>query len=465
MSDVTVLNLGKTPARTVLMLSWPAIAEQFLVSMASLIDTAMVGSLGPSATASVAINVSTLWLIEGFSTALSAGFMYVIAHSLGEGNVSYAKQAAKQAITTSLFLGTITMIIAELISPYLCIWLGGKAEIYNDARMYLSILGFGMIFKSLTIILSSVLRAAGNTKTPLRINIAANLINIAGNFLLINSTRTMTVAGRSFTMWGAGLGVSGAAAATAISQFVSGVLLLIAMYRAATPIRLDIRGSYSLTKNIMSKVIKISVPVAMERMTLSLGQIVLTSIISSAGTIALAVHQLVNQCESMMYLPAYGFASSATTLVGQSLGAGDGKLADRFARLLFIINTAFILIICVPMFIFSGQVISLFTPSAETIALGDIALKINAGTEPLFAITVVMGGICRGSGDVKFPLFLSLGGMWLIRLTLAFIFTHFFGFGVIGVEAALGIDVTVRGLLCIHRLLSKKWNPLAKTAA
>ncbi len=461
MSDVTVLNLGKTPTRTVLKLSWPAIVEQFLVSIASLIDTAMVGSLGPTATAAVAINVSTLWLIEGFSTALSAGFMYVIAHSIGKGDIPDAKQAAKQAVTASFLLGTITMIIVELISPYLCLWLGGEAEIYNDARMYLSILGFGMIFKSLTIIMSSVLRCAGNTKTPLRINVTANLINIIGNFLLINSTRTLTVAGHSFTMWGAGLGVPGAGLATIISQAVSGIFLLIALYVANTPIKLKIRGGYRLTKDTMSQVIKISLPVAMERITISLGQIVLTSIISSAGTIALAVHQLVNQCESLMYLPAYGFASSATTLVGQSLGAGDGELATKFARLLFIINTVFIMIICIPMFIFSAQIISLFTPSAETVALGDIGLKINAGTEPLFALTIVMGGICRGSGDVKFPLFLSLGGMWLIRLTLAFIFTRYCGFGVIGIEAALGIDVSIRGLLCIHRLLSEKWNPLS----
>ena len=91
MSDSTVLNLGKTPARTVLMLSWPAIAEQFLISAASLIDTAMVGSLGPIATAAVSINVSTVWLAEGFSTALSAGFMYIIAHSIGEGNLDKSR--------------------------------------------------------------------------------------------------------------------------------------------------------------------------------------------------------------------------------------------------------------------------------------------------------------------------------------------------------------------------------------
>ena len=127
MSESTVLNLGKTPARTVLMLSWPAIVEQFLVSMASLIDTAMVGSLGPQATASVAINTSTIWLIEGFFTALSAGFMYIVAHSIGEGKLDMAKTAARQSITSALILGLFIMAAVEAISPYLCVWLGGEA--------------------------------------------------------------------------------------------------------------------------------------------------------------------------------------------------------------------------------------------------------------------------------------------------------------------------------------------------
>ncbi len=459
MADVTVLNLGKTPTRTVLKLSWPAIVEQFLISMASLIDTAMVGSLGPNATAAVAINISTIWLLEGLSTALSAGFMYVVAHSLGERNTHYAKRAVRQSITSALILGTAIMLLVELIAPFLCIWLGGEKAIYSSARSYLTIIGFGAIFKSLTIVLSSVLRAAGNTKTPLRINIAANLINIIGNFMLIYSTRQIVIGQHSFNVWGAGLGVSGAATSTAFSQFVSGMLLLTALYRVNTPIKLKIKGDYRLSKKLISKVISISIPVAMERVTICLGQIVLTRIISSVGTIALAVHQLVNQCESMMYLPAYGFAASGTTLIGQSIGASDMKKADEFAKILFIVNTIFIACLCIPIFIFARQIMTLFTPSAETIALGDIALKITAATEVLFSLTVVMGGICRGSGDVKFPLFLSLGGMWIIRLLPAYIFANVLGFGVIGVETAIGIDVSIRGLICIIRLKSGKWKP------
>ena len=459
MSESTVLNLGKTPARTVLMLSWPAIVEQFLVSMASLIDTAMVGSLGPQATASVAINTSTIWLIEGFFTALSAGFMYIVAHSIGEGKLDMAKTAARQSITSALILGLFIMAAVEAISPYLCVWLGGEAEIYYDARNYFSIIGFGMIGKSLTIVLSSVMRAAGNTKLPLRVNIAANVINIVGNNFLIYESRNVSVFGLSFFMPGAGLGVSGAAMSTSLSQTVSGVLLLVSLFIVKTPIKLTFKGNYKITRNMLSKALKISVPVALERCTLCGGQIVLTRIISSVGTIALAVHQLANQCESIMYLPAYGFASSGTTLIGQSLGANKPEKAEKFANLLFIINLIFIVALCVPIFIFAEQIIALFTPSAETIELGNIALKIIAATEPLFTLTVVMGGICRGSGDVKFPLILSFFGMWIIRIIPAAVFVWIFGFGVITIEAIIGIDVTIRGLICVYRLKSGKWKP------
>lgn len=460
MSDATVLNLGKTPSRTVLKLSWPAIAEQFLISMASLIDTAMVGSLGPIATAAVSINVSTIWLAEGFSTALSAGFMYMIATSIGEGNLDNARSATRQSITASILLGAITSIIILLISPHLCIWLGGKPEVYNDARNYLTFIGYGMIFKAMTIILSSSLRAAGNMKAPLRINIVANLLNVIGNFILIYPTRSISLFGNTFIMPGVGLGVEGAAISTSLSYLISAFMLLVSLYIVNTPAKLTFKGSYLFTIKIMKRVIKISIPVALERITLCLGQIVLTKLLSGAGTIALAVHQLVNQCESLMYLPAYGFASSGTTLIGQSIGANKSKMADDFAKTLFIINEIFILIICIPMFIFAGPIISLFTPSAETVELGIIALRITAASEPLFALTVVMGGICRGSGDVKFPLIISLGGMWFIRLTLAFLFSHILDYGLIGIEIALAIDVSIRGIVCIWRLKSGKWNPL-----
>ncbi len=459
MSDVTVLNLGKTPATTVLKLSWPAITEQCLISMASLIDTAMVSSLGPSATAAVAINVSTIWLLEGFSTALSAGFMYVIAHSLGERKVTYAKRAVREALTSTIILGLILTLIVELMSPFLCTWLGGADEIYQSARSYISIIGFGMLFKSLTIVLSSILRAAGNTKIPLRINIISNLVNIIGNFFLIYGTRQIYLSQTSFTIFGANLGVSGAAYATTFSHIVSCVLLLVSIYIAQTPIKLRIKGDYRITKSLLSRVLKISFPVAAERTALCFGQIALTKILSSVGTIALAVHQLANQCESIMYLPAYGFASSATTLIGQSLGAKEFKKTDAFAKTLFIINTIFMVALCVPIFIFSKNIISLFTPSTETIALGSIALKINAATEPLFTLTVVMGGICRGSGDVKFPLILSLCGIWLLRIIPAYIITNIFAFGIIGIELAVGFDVSIRGLICILRLKSGKWKP------
>ncbi|MCI1958552.1 MAG: MATE family efflux transporter [Clostridia bacterium] len=459
MVDSTVLNLGKTPANTVFKLSWPAIAEQLLTSMASLIDTAMVSSAGAAATASVAINVSTVWLLNGMFTALSAGYMYIVAHSIGEQRIERACDAARESITASALIGLVLMILVELIiAPNFPVWLGGSDEIIPDARSYMHILGFAMVSQAFTVVFSDVIRGAGNTRLPLLANFIGNICNIIGNFLLIFDTRMVTFFDNSYTLWGAGLGVSGAAISTSMSQTVSGVILFAALFLANTPIKLKFKGDYKLKYQTTIRMLRISIPVLIERMTICVGQVILTGIISGAGTIGLAVHQLVNQVESILYLPAYGFATTATTLVGQSLGANNEKKADEFVHIICVANTLMLIGVCIVVFIFAKQIIAILTPNAEVVRLGNIGLKITAATEPFFAISVVMGGICRGSGDVKFPLIVSLVGMWILRLFPAYLLAFTFGFGVIGIEAAIGFDVTLRGFACVLRLKSGKWK-------
>jgi len=460
MPDSTVLDLGKTPAETVFLLSWPAIAEQLLTSMASLIDTAMVSSAGAVATASVAINVSTIWLLNGIFTSLSAGYMYIVAHSIGEQRAKRACDATRQSVTASLITGAVLMILVELIiAPNLSVWLGGAAEIIPDAKAYLHIIGFAMIFQAFTIVFSAVIRGAGNTRLPLLANFIGNICNIIGNTLLIFKPHHVDLFGLSFNMYGAGLGVRGAAISTAVSQIISGLILLCALYKIKAPIKLKLKGDYRLKYATTVRMLRISIPVLLERMTICVGQIILTAIISGAGTVALAVHQLINQVESILYLPAYGFASTATTLVGQSLGAAKRDRAKEFVRIICIANTLMLTGICIVVFIFAKGIIGILTPNAEVVRLGNIGLKITAATEPLFAMSVVMGGVCRGSGDVKFPLVVSLVGMWVLRLFPAYLLAFTFGGGVIGIEAAIGFDVSIRGIACIWRLKSHRWLP------
>ncbi len=444
---------------TIMRLAWPAILEQFLVCMATLIDTAMVGSIGAIATAAVAVNISTVWLINGFSTALSAGFSYLISHAVGEGDPKKIRRITCQAISCAVILGACLSLGVEMVCRPLPRWLGAATDVIPQAQRYIMILGFGLIPQAFSVVVSSLFRSSGNTRIPLAANLTSNFANVIGNFLLIYPGRTITFCNLQFFMPGAGLGVAGAAFSTTLSHFLLAFILLYMLSAKETPIRLPLlHSSYRVDLITFQRMWKISFPVLLERLTLTSGQIALTAMISSLGTVSLAAHYLTNQTEGLLYLPAYGFSYTATALIGQSLGAKRTDLADKFAFHICLIGSAVITAACIPVFFLSGPIIRLFSSDPQVIALGTQTLAIAAATELFFSFFVITCGICRGSGDVRFSLMISIIGMWGFRIGLVWLATRPLKAGVAGVWIAIAIDCAIRMVLCIWRLKSGKWK-------
>ena len=458
------LLLGKSIPETILRLSGPAILEQFLICLASLVDTAMVGSIGAAATASVAVNISSVWLINGCITALSVGFSFLVSHSVGEQDPIKTEQAVRQSITASVTLGALLTTVVLAIHRALPRILGAGPDVLPGAQTYMGIIGLGLIGQTLGVVLSAVLRSAGDTKTPMAANLASNLLNVIGNFFLIYPARQIALpfaGGPLIPLWGAGLGIKGAAIATSLSQYALAAMLLYAICHAPTPAKIRLRGDYRFRRRTLRSLFRIGIPVLLERVTLCLGQISLTAMISGLGTIPLAAHYLTSQTEGLLYLPAYGFAYTGTTLIGQSLGAKDKKLAARFARDICIISTVVILAACIPVYGAAGAIIRLFSKDAGVAQLGTLTIKIAAATEIFFSFFLVACGICRGAGDVKFPLAVSLIGMWGLRIGLVWLVTHMLHWGVAGVWIAIAADCFVRSCLFLWRLLSGKWMDAA----
>lgn len=454
------LSLGKSIPKTIIQLSIPSIIEQFLICLATLADTAMVGSIGAAATASVAISTSTIWLINGIITALSVGASYLVSHAIGEGDRDKTESSVRQSLTASILVGLCLTILVMIIYKPLPRWLGAEPEVIPNAQIYFQIIGFGLIPQTISVVLSAILRSAGNTKLPLYCNLGSNMLNVIGNFFLIYPSRSMTLpfAGDlSLPVWGADLGIRGAAIATTGSRYALALILFYHIVNTQTAARISLSGNYRFRRETVRSLVHISIPVMLERNTLCLGQIALTAMISGLGTVPLAAHYLTNQTEGLLYLPAYGFAYTATTLIGQSLGAQDKELAERFARDICIISTIAIILACIPVYLFAGAIISLFTNDAQVLHLGTMTLKIAAATEIFFSFFIVASGIFRGSGDVKFPLVVSLTGMWGFRIGLVWMVVYVLKWGVVGVWIAIAFDCFIRTLLCLWRLLSRKW--------
>ncbi|HKM28356.1 MAG TPA: MATE family efflux transporter, partial [Anaerovoracaceae bacterium] len=204
---INPLDNSISQRRIVLIMAWPVIVEQILQTLVNYIDTAMVGSLGVEATASVSINTTLIWLINGIIMGLSTGFSVPIAQAVGEGNQEKAKAIIRQAVIGMLAFGACATLIIECICvPFHAHIMGAEEAIVAPAQHYLAIIGISIVFEVFLAVSSAIVRGMGNTKTPMFYNILLNCINVAMNFLFIYPTRMMDIFGHSVKIYGFGMG-------------------------------------------------------------------------------------------------------------------------------------------------------------------------------------------------------------------------------------------------------------------
>lgn len=453
-----LLDGSRSPARTIWMLAWPVILDQSFNTMVNYIDSAMVGSLGAVATAAVGSNSSTIWLVHGIMYAFGAAFAVLAARQIGAGNIKGVQHTVRQALLAILGFSVVVTTLMRSVAYKLPVWIGVDAQVVPDAGLYMSYIAAAYPFTILFAYMANLIRSSGDTRSPLISNIITNVANVIGNFFLIFPTRQVVAFGDEFTIYGAGLGVEGAAISTAGATVLSALILFGVLIFKDSPLRTPFRGvSWKVDWTVMRQVFKLGTPLALERATLNVGQIVLTVLVTRIGTVSLAAHHLAITAESITYMPVSGFSMAATTLVAQSLGAQRKDLALDYAKrslrwgILLMSGTGLL------MYVFSRQLMSFFTPDLQVIALGSRVLRIEAFAEPFFAMSIVVSGILRGAGDTKWPFINSLIGMWAVRLVPASILILVFGFGLEAAWMCMVADLVVRGLLNYRRYRLGSW--------
>lgn len=439
----------------ILVLAWPAILENVMITMVQYVDTAMVGSMGSTATAAVGLVSTSVWLFGGLFGASAVGFSVQVAQYLGAGEIVEAKKVTWQAFRFVWIFGVAVGAVCVGLSFPLPMLLGADEAIRPGASLYFRIIACAMPFTLGSNMFSAILRCAGDTKTPMFLNILINVLNVTLNFLFIYPTRPMMFFGQEVTVWGAGWGVGGAAFASACSTATVCVLFTLVIFRKDSPIRISLRERYRFEKKCLLTVWRLGLPVALERITMSFAQVVITGIISRIGTVAVAANHLAVTAESLSYMPASGVAVAGTTLVGQAMGAGRKDLAKKFSRLVTWMGVGIMTLGGLLLFVLAPQLIMIFSKEAAVIALGTQVLRIVAFAEPLFGASIVASGALRGAGDAKVPFLLSLGSMWGVRITLSLLLAG--RFGLIGVWIAMAVELCVRGTVFLIRLYRGRW--------
>jgi putative MATE family efflux protein len=447
----------------VVRLSIPIILAEISSTVMSYVDSAMVGSLGAAATASVGLVASSTWLFSGMGMCMVTGFSIQIAQLIGAGRLRQVQSVMRQAMMVSVGVGLFFAAIAAAVSGKLPIWLGGAPEVCAGSSRYFFIYGCGLPVVLLRQAGGSMLQCSGDMKTPSALNILMCCMNVVFNAFFIFPTRVVTLLGMDLTIFGVGMGVAGAALGTVMSETVTTILMMYFVCLRSPVLKLVKGVPWRLEQNCMMTTVRLAIPIALERVTTSLAQIAGTKIVSPLGTTAVAANSLAVTAEGFCYMPGYGMAAAATTLVGQSMGAERRDQARRFAWLSVALGVGVMTCTGILMYIAAPWIFSMLTPDAGVRTLGAQVLRIEAFAEPLFAASIVAAGALRGAGDTLVPSVMELGSMWGVRITLAMLLVG--PFGLHGVWVAMCTELCVRGLLFLVRMYRGKWLEIRTISA
>ena len=426
----------------IVQLSIPSILAQLSATVMFFIDASMVGHLGAKASASIGIVESTGWLMGGLASAVNMGFSVQVAHFIGANDFEGARRVLRQSLICSLVWSILLSITCLAISPFLPYWLGGSVEIASDASLYFAIIGLCGIFFQMEGLAGSMLKCSGNMKVPSMLNIGMCVMDVVFNYLFIYILD---------------LGVMGAAMGTGLAELVTAILMLYFLLVKSDMLHLKGRpGSFRPKSDTIGTAFKIGAPMGLQHMLMGGAYVVSTYIVAPLGTVAIAAHSLAITVESLCYMPGYGIAEAATTLVGQGIGAGQRTLTRSFAHLSVGLGIIVMTLMGIFMWIFAPQLMTLMSPVQEVITMGTSVLRIEAWAEPLFAAAIVCNGVFVGAGDTLKPAIMNLLSMWGVRLTLAWYLAK--DYGLKGVWMAMATELTFRGIIFLWRLFVGKWN-------
>ena len=422
-------------------LSIPSILAQISATVMFFIDASMVGHLGAEASAAIGLVETTGWLMGGLASAANMGFSVQVAHFIGANDFKAARRVLRQSIICCLVWALMISLISVIIAPFLPYWMGGSEEIAHDASVYFAIFGFCGIFFQMEGLAGSMLKCSGNMKIPSILNIGMCVMDVCFNYLFIYILD---------------LGVMGAAIGTGVAMLITaGLMLYFLLVRSKMLSLVGRPGSFKPKSDTVGTAVKIGVPMGFQHMLMGGAYIVSTMIVAPLGTMAIAAHSLAITVESLCYMPGYGIAEAATTLVGQGIGAGQRLLTRSFARLSVGLGIAVMTAMGILMWVFAPELMGIMSPVEEVITLGTQVLRIEAWAEPMFAAAIVCNGVFIGAGDTMIPAAMSLVSMWAVRLTLAATLAP--KFGLKGVWTAMATELIFRGSIFLVRLFKGSW--------
>jgi len=446
MKNLELLNGNNKEIRSKLLkLAIPVLIENLFQLLFSFVDMFFVGFLGNIALSAVGLGGQIVNIFVAILASLTTGTLVTVAHSVGAKDYKSAQEYLGNSLTLGLIVSIILFIFgAFLVEPFLFI-LGTKGELTAQTSSYLKFIlipGFLLVFIP---IISSALRGAGDTKTPLYVTMVANILNIFGDYVLVFGKLGMPA-----------MGVAGAALATSLSRFIALMYLFYVLYKRDHFFKFQIKYFFEYRKEKMLHILRIGIPTSLEQLFFSVGALIYATIVLRLGTKAYAAHRIALNVESLSFQPGFAFGVSATTLVGRFRGAREDDNAFKAAIESWKMALLFMSSVGVLLFLFPQYLVKIFSREKDVINMAVTALRIIAFIQPLLATNNVMSGALRGAGMTKLPMISNSLGMWLIRIPSAYLFINVWKIGFPGAWIAMAMDISCKAMINFYFFVIKR---------
>ncbi len=447
-TPVTGEQLSLKAARsTIIQLAWPVVLEQLLVTMFEMVDMMMVGGIGPAAIAAIGLTNQPMRLALASFQALKVGTTALIARFIGAKQYEEANATLRQSLLMTGAIGVVMTVLMYFFAEPLVLFMGAQPDALQYSVTYMRIISLGLVPQMLGMCVTAVLRGAGDTKTPMRYNIMANCVNVAGNYLLI-------MGHFGFPAWG----VFGAGFATTLSRVVSCVLLMRVIFNGKAILHVSLKDRFAPRWDLIKRIVNVGIPAMGEQLVMRFGNILFTKTVAGLGTVTYAAHQVANNIMNLSFTPGQGFSQAATSLVGRSLGQKRPEWAETYGWQTRYVGTIVAGTMAAGFFFFGPAIASLYTNDPTVIAQAALALKVIAVVQFSQSTQVILAGALRGAGDTRWPLISTMIGVAGVRVVLAMLFINVFHFGLIGAWLAMAIDQMTRSVVIVLRYRTGRWK-------
>ncbi|MFC2072201.1 MATE family efflux transporter [Chloroflexota bacterium] len=417
-----------------LSLSWPMIINDSLSMLGPTIDMVWVGKLGTASMAGVGVSGLAVQLVNSARRGLSMGTRAMVARFVGTGDTEGANHAAQQAIAISAVFATLLAVIGIFFAEPLLILMGLEADVVAQGAAYLRIMFVGSVAMSLRVMTEGVMESSGDVVTPLKIAVFYRVFHVALAPILI------------FGWWiFPRLGVSGAALTNVIAQGLGVILGLLVLFSGRTRLRLTLKN-FHLDRNMIWRIVRIGIPATVTGMERSFANLVMMWFVVPFNTMAVAAHGLVHRIEQFMHRPAMGMGMAAGVLTGQNLGARQPERAERTGWQATGVVTAAMFLLSVAIWFWAEDIVRIFNTEPELVEIASTFLRIHIAGFLVFGFASTVAQCLNGVGDTLPTMLVTLLGMWVVQVPLAFLLPRVTNLGVYGIRWAIVSDLVVRAV-------------------